>query len=136
VKKRVRAIWHRITLRRHRSELWALDLAKKVGWLANLPISIMTMFWWFAFIIPVLASYLLGHLLIVSGIPVAKVFGYAILATASLYAIAALCVAAPWFFRWYFIAFGLTFERHGMADKKEAELVAAIAAAETVNRSN
>lgn len=39
-------------------------------------------------------------------------------------------LATPWFFRWYFIAVGLMFGRTAMADRKEAELVAAISAAQ------
>ena len=52
----------------------------------------------------------------------------------SLSALIVLCVAAPWFFRWYFIAVSLMFGRHAMADRKKAELVDAIAAEEEADR--
>ena len=52
----------------------------------------------------------------------------------TLSALIVLCVAAPWFFRWYFIAVSLMFGRHAMADRKKAELVDAIAAEEEADR--
>jgi hypothetical protein len=48
----------------------------------------------------------------------------------SIIAIVALCLIAPWFLRWYLIATGMMFGRMSMAEGKEAELIASIAAAE------
>ena len=55
--------------------------------------------------------------------PAIRLLGWMFFIPASLYALAAICVAAPWFLRWYFIAVNLMFGRHAMADRKETELV-------------
>jgi len=65
-----------------------------------------------------------------------RLLGWILCIPASLYALAAVCLAAPWFLHWYFIAVSLMFGRPAMADRKETELVAAIAAAAGTYRAN
>jgi hypothetical protein len=57
----------------------------------------------------------------------AIVLGFVAWFALSAYACAITVVGAPWFFRWCFIAVGLSFGRTEMADRKQAELIAAIA---------
>jgi hypothetical protein len=45
----------------------------------------------------------------------------------SFFAILDAGLISPWFFRWYFIAANMMFGGTAMADRKEAELIAAIA---------
>ena len=58
------------------------------------------------------------------------ILGFVALFASSAYAFAIVTLCVQWFFRWYFIAVGLTFGRTAMANRKETELVAAISAAE------
>ena len=97
--------------------------------LAIFPIFLTIGSWWFAICIPSLVPYVLGHFLTGFDSETAKAIGYMLLVVTHVFALFALCVAAPWFFRWYFIAAGLMLGRSAMADRKEAELVAAIEAA-------
>ena len=62
--------------------------------------------------------------------------GWILFTPASLYALAAVCLAAPWFLHWDFIAVSLMSGRPAMADRKETDLVAAIAAAAGTYRAN
>ena len=121
------AAWRKITLRRHRSELWALDLALRWKPLALYPIFATVSAWWFALCLPAALPGLAGLALVQSGHPL---LGAALYLPASVYALVVLCMAAPWFFRWYVIAVALMFGRPAMAYRKRAKLVAAIAAAE------
>ena len=121
-------LWRRITLRRHRSELRALRTARAFAPLAVLPIFLTVGGWWCALCIPSLVPYVLGHFLSNFDSGTTKAIGYALLVLTLVYALFALCLAAPWVFRWYFIAAGLMLGRTAMADRKEAELVAAIEA--------
>ncbi len=57
--------------------------------------------------------------------------GVAMFLVNSTIAVVGLCLIAPWFFRWYFIAASMMLGRTAMADRKEAELIALIAADET-----
>lgn len=119
--------WRKITLSRHRSELRALDLAMRWKPLALFPIFLTVGFWWFALSLPATLPGLAGLVLAQSG---HLLLGGALYIPASLYALVAVCVAAPWFFRWYVIAVALMFGRSAMASRKQAELLASITAAE------
>ena len=127
---RAREWWRRSTLRRHRSELRALRLARKLGPLAIFPIFLTIAFWWLVLGLPCLVVGIPALSLTESAHPIHRLVGGALFLPVSIYAIAILCVAAPWFFHWYFIAAGLMLGRDAMADRKEAELIAAIGAAE------
>ena len=119
-------LWRKITLKRHKSELRALRFARRLGALAIFPISLTIAFWWFALIIPILVLVIPATEMINSGSLTVKVLGWAVFAPSSVFALIVVVIAAPWFFRWYFIAFELMFGRTGMADRKEAELITAI----------
>jgi len=136
MKDQVLAVWKRMALRRHKSELRALRAARSFGPLAIFPIFLTVTFWWFALALPSTVLGGAGIALIEAEHKGLRLLGWILFIPASLYALAAVCLAAPWFLRWYFIAFSLMFGRHAMADRKETELVAAIAAAEGVHRGN
>ena len=93
--------------------------------LAIFPI-LFTIGTWFLLLagVPSLVLFLLMHVLSGFGL----LLGTLVFALYSFFGFAALIFVAPWFFRWYFIAVGLMFGRTAMADRKEAELIAAIAA--------
>ena len=55
-----RAIWLKVTLCRHRSELGALDLARKCGPLAIFPICATVCFWWLAIGLPASVPGMIG----------------------------------------------------------------------------
>ena len=140
--------WGWITLRRHRSELRALRIARSLRLLAIFPIFMTVAFWWFLFCLPGILVAIPIFSLLASPKPVEHLLGGVIVGV--LYAIAtfmyliatlflvlpALFFAAPWFFRWYFIAVALMFNRPGMADRKESELVSVIRHAEATTGSN
>ncbi|WP_034850815.1 hypothetical protein [Sinorhizobium sojae] len=109
-------LWQRITYYRHRSELWAIGLAKQVPCLAALPIAMVLCFWWVIAPLPVLLPFIL--LLQALGPLGGTVLG--------LVALMVLLLAAPWFFGWYGIAVGLTFGRFTAAGAKEKALVESI----------
>lgn len=116
-------LWRRITLRRHRSELRALRAARYMPAMAIFPIFLTVGGWFFLLAgLPSLALFLLLQLL--SGL--GAFIGAFFLALYAIFGFVATVFVAPWFFGWYFIAAGLMFGRTGMADKKEAELIAAI----------
>ena len=126
-------LWRKITLRRHRSELRALSMARRLGPFAIFPIFLNLTYWWFAMILPALVFGTPGLVLVSSDVPGISLVGgplYLLAGSfyilASIYALAAICIAAPWFFHWYLIAVGLMFGRTAMADKKETDLIAAI----------
>ncbi len=123
---RLKSTWRRITLCRHRSELAALRLARSLGLLAIFPISLTVCFWWFALNLPTIMLGIPALMMMESDQGIQKLIGGAIYLPLSIYAIVVLTVAAPWFFRWYFIAVALMFGRTGMADNKEAELLSAL----------
>lgn len=130
MKERLLTLWRWITLRRHRSELQALGMARRLGPLAMLPISIILGFWWLALNLPAMLVAIPAISLMYSTEQTRRVIGGALYVPLSFYAIWVLCFAAPWLFRWYFVAVGLTFGRPAMADRKEAELIANIHRAE------
>jgi hypothetical protein len=95
--------------------------------LAIFPIFLTVGGWYFLLAgIPSLVLFVLQQVLYTLN----PLLGVVAFAVNSVLAIVALCVIAPWFFRWYFIAANMMFGRTAMADRKEAELIAAIAAAE------
>lgn len=120
-------LWRRITLKRHLSELRALRLARAFGVFATFPIFLTIAFWWFALNLPVILIATPTIMLMNSDMQAQRLVGGAMLIPVSFYSIIVLVAAAPWFFRWYFIAAGLMFGRTTMADRKESELIAAIA---------
>lgn len=124
---RLRTIWRKITLRRHKGELAALRLSRRLGPLAGFPIFLSIFFWWFTLNLPAAVLGLVALSLMESSAQGKALIGGALYLPLSIYALIVLCAAAPWFFRWYFIAVGLMFGRTAMADRKEAELIAAIA---------
>jgi hypothetical protein len=120
-------LWRNITLRRHRSELRALRTARLMPLIAIFPIFLTVGGWYFLLAgIPSLVLFLLTQVLY----GLSPLLGAIVFAVTSIIAIVALCVIAPWFFRWYFIAAGMMFGRMDMADRKEAALIAEIATAE------
>ncbi len=119
--------WGWITLRRHRSELRALQTARLMPPLAIFPILLTIGGWYFLLVgVPGLPLFLLQHVLY--GLD--PIIGSVVFAFNSVLAIVALCFILPWFFRWYFIAASLMAGRSGMADRKEGELISAIRHAE------
>jgi hypothetical protein len=134
---RLRDRWRRITLRRHKIELGTLRFARWIWPMSVFPIFANLVAWWFLAVLPIMLIILSPMLAgidlfdpVNSDGPVAVILRLFILLATSAYGLVFTIVAAPWFFRWYFIAVGLMFGRTAMADRKEAELVAAIAAAE------
>jgi hypothetical protein len=127
MKAELSPLLRKITLRRHRGELRALRAARLLPPMAIFPIG-LTIGGWYLLLagIPSLVLFLLQQL----SYTLSPVLGLIILVVNSMIAIAGLCLIAPWFFRWYLIAAGLMFGRTAMADRKEAELVTEIAAAE------
>jgi len=136
MKDQVLAVWKGMTFRRHKSELRALRAARSFGPLAIFPIFFTVTFWWFALGLPSAVLGGAGITLIEAEHTGMRLLGWILFILASLYALAAVCVAAPWFLRWGFIAVSLMFGRHAMADRKETELVAAIEAAAGAYRTN
>ena len=119
--------WRKITLRRHRSELRALQTAQLMPTLAIFPIFLTVGGWYFLLAgIPSLVLFVLQQLL--NGLH--PLLGVAMFVVNSIIAFVAFCQIAPWIFRWYFIAAGLMLGGSVMADRKEAELVASIGAKE------
>jgi hypothetical protein len=127
MKAELSPLWRNITLRRHRSELRALQAARTLPTLAIFPI-FLTVGGWYVLLagIPSLVLFLLQQLL--NGLH--PLLGVAMFVVNSVIAFFALCFIAPWFFRWYFIAASMMLGRTAMAYRKEAELIAAIGAAE------
>jgi hypothetical protein len=123
-----RARYRKITASRLRSELWALDLAFRVKPLSIFPIFATVGFWWFAAALFALVPGLVGMVLWQLDTGPLRLFGGALHLAASVGALILLCLAAPWFFRWYFIAVTLMLGRPAMAERKRAALLAAIAA--------
>ncbi|NNH65767.1 hypothetical protein [Rhizobium laguerreae] len=117
-------LWQRITYYRHRSELWALALAKRAPCLAMIPIGFMLCFWWG--IAPSLVLFPIILLLENSG-----QLGETILALFSIPALAVLWFALPWFSSWCGIAVGLMLGRFTAASAKEKALAESIHAYRT-----
>lgn len=127
LRRRAVTIWRHITRLRHATEASTLRLARRVGPLAMLPISIMCCFWWLLMTLPVTLLGIPAFSLAGSADPTARLIGNAIIwLLLTPYAIIVLCRAAPWLFRWYAIGVGLTFYRPAMADRKSAELAATL----------
>jgi hypothetical protein len=119
-------LWRRITLRRHQGELRALRAARLLPPMAIFPIG-LTIGGWYLLLggVPSLVLFLLQQL----SYTLSPVLGLVIFVVNAMIAIVALCLIAPWVFRWYFIAASMMLGRSAMADRKEAELIASIAAA-------
>ncbi|MBY5337267.1 hypothetical protein HFO99_25760 [Rhizobium leguminosarum] len=116
-------LWQRITYCRHRSELWALALAKRAPCLAMLPIGIVVLFWWVIAPLPILFPILLLQNL--------GKLGELMLALFSIPALVVLGFALPWFSGWYDIAAGLMLGRFTAANAKEKALAESIRAYRT-----
>lgn len=115
----MRELWKHITYYRHRSELWALNLAQQAPFMAGFPIFFMAMFWWFMMGMPfalpfvMLKSYsenVANIFLLVTGLPVLLV----------------IVLASRWFFGWYEIAADLMSGGSLAAEKKQQALISAI----------
>lgn len=116
-------LWRHITLSRYRSELRALRAARYMPAMAIFPIFLTVSSWFFLLAgLPSLVFFLLLQLMTGVGAFVGAFF----FALYAVFGFVATVIVAPWFFRWYFIAAGLMFGWTDMADKKEAELIAAI----------
>lgn len=99
--------------------------------LAIFPIFLTVGLWFFLLAgIPSLVLFFLAQALLASGGSIGAILGIVVYLFHSFFALLALGLVAPWLFGWYFIAAGLMFGRTGRADRKEAELVATIAAAD------
>jgi hypothetical protein len=130
MKAELSPLWRKISLRRHRGELRALRTARLMPPLAIFPIFLTVGGWYFLLAgIPSLVLFLLQQTLYTLN----PLLGLVAFAVNSVVAIVALCLIAPWFFRWYFIAASMMFGRTAMADRKEAELISAISAAEMLS---
>ncbi|NNH60392.1 hypothetical protein HLI01_27075 [Rhizobium laguerreae] len=117
-------LWQRITYYRHRSELWALALAKRGPRLSIYPIGFMLCFWWG--IAPSLILFPIILLLENSG-----QLGETILALLSIPALVVLWFALPWFSSWCDIVVGLMVGRFTAASAKEKALAESIHAYRT-----
>ncbi|WP_027685631.1 hypothetical protein [Rhizobium leguminosarum] len=117
-------LWQRITYCRHRSELWALALAKRAPCLAMLPIGIVLVFWWVIAPLPIVFPIVL----LLEGL---GKLGELILALLAIPALVVLVLVAPWSFGWYGIAVGLMFGRFTAARAKEKALAESIHAYRT-----
>lgn len=135
MKQRLLHIWRRINHRRHQSDLMALWLARRMSVLAIFPIFINLALWWFALALPCIVLGIPALTLMEHDVAAFRLIGGALYGLTSVYAVIILIAAAPWFFGWYFIAVGLMFGRSGMADQKEAGLVAAISANGVIRRA-
>lgn len=116
--------WHRVTYHRHRSELWALTIARRVPLLAMIPIASLLGFWWVLAPLPIVLPLVLVSANL-------GLFGAVILALLGVVALLALLLAVPWVFGWYGIGVGLMFGRSTAAKAKEKVLVEAIGAYRT-----
>ena len=112
-------LWQWISYYRHRSELWALNLAMRAPFLAMLPIMIVIFFWWAVATLPIV----LAALLLVDRF---GLLGQIFLALLAIPAIAAILFAAPWYGGWYEVAVRLMFSRSAPALAKQQALEEAI----------
>nr|WP_064248017.1 hypothetical protein [Rhizobium leguminosarum]OAP93911.1 hypothetical protein A4U53_22735 [Rhizobium leguminosarum] len=117
-------LWQRITYCRHRSELWALALAKRAPCLAIYPIGIVVLFWWGG--APSLIVFPIVLLLENLG-----KLGELMLALLAIPGLVVLGFALPWFSGWCDIAVGLMFGRFTAASAKEKALAESIHAYRT-----
>jgi hypothetical protein len=122
--------WRCVTLCRHRSELRALDFALKWKPLAIFPIFVTVGCWWFALCLPASLPGVIGLVLWQSADPVWRLLGGSLYVPAAIYALVVLCFATPSFFRWYLVAVSLMLGSQAMADRKRAEIIAAMAGEE------
>ncbi|MBW8787606.1 hypothetical protein HFO94_13545 [Rhizobium leguminosarum] len=116
-------LWQRITYYRHRSELWALALAKRAPCLAIYPIGIVVLFWWVIAPLPILFPILLLQNL--------GKLGELMLALLAIPALVVLGFALPWFSSWCEIGTSLMFGRFMAANAKEKALTESIYAYRT-----
>ena len=117
-------LWQRITYYRHRSELWALALAKWAPCLAMLPIGFIVCFWWV--VAPSLIVFPIVRLLENLG-----KLGELMLALLAIPALVVLGFALPWFSSWCEIGTSLMFGRFTAANAKEKALTESIHAYRT-----
>lgn len=134
--ERVIAFGRRLNEKRLRSEINALRSAKAARRHKILPILYVILTWYFVLGFPVFVFLMAGLALMESQGGIGSNLGTTVFGAAMLCNMVFALFAIPWFFRWYFIAVGLTLERTAMANRKEAELIAAIAAAEAANQVN
>ena len=123
-------IWRQLSSRRHRSELNALRRAKIARRHKAMPIFRTLFIWYFVFGLPPFVLTVAGVEMLYGNEGVLSYLGGAIFTLGLVYSFVFSVLVLPWAVRWYFIAVGITLGRTAMADKKESELVAAIAAAE------
>jgi hypothetical protein len=124
----IASVWRRITLRRHRGELAALRRAKGTPQKAIWPVLFTIGLWFFLFALPSFMFLVAGINLMDSSDAALSIVGSGLFSVAMVYSFVLVVFVTPWFFGWCFIAAGLMFGRTGMADRKEADLIAAIAA--------
>ncbi|MGO7537851.1 hypothetical protein ACC680_04565 [Rhizobium ruizarguesonis] len=117
-------LWQRITYYRHRSELWALALAKRAPCLAMLPIGFIVCFWW----VVAPSLILFPIILLLENLGQLREM---ILALFSIPALVVLGFVLPWFSGWYDIAVGLMLGRFTAASAKEKALAESIHAYRT-----
>ena len=96
---------------------------------ANFPILLTVGTWFFLLAcVPSLIPYLLARMLQGADGTLGETLGVTASVIYLLFSFLSLCLATPWFFRWHRIAAGLACGSTALADRKEAELVAAIEA--------
>ena len=101
-----------------------------MGPFAIFPILLTVGMWFFLGGLPSLILFVSSQVLLSFGGGIGQALGFGIGVINQIFALIALFLMIPWFFGWYFIAAGLSLGRNSMADRKEAELVLAIKAAE------
>ena len=84
-------------------------------------------FWFFAFALVAFGPLSLGLVLIRIDFLPARLFGFGLVAASPVPVLIMTNSAFPRMTQWFDIAAGLTFGRTELADRKEAELLAAIA---------
>jgi hypothetical protein len=129
----VRGWWRWITVRRQKSHLRALQIAKRSGIFAIFPIFGSVTLWHVLHLLPALLLWTIGYLLDSSPAPFAKLMSGVIQGFAFFICISVWACWVPWIFHWYFIAVALMCGRTGMANRKENELIKAIQKAEAAS---
>lgn len=118
----LKGIWRRITFYRHRSELFALRIAKRAPLLAIVPIGVVCIFWWYVWCLPLVPA-----LVVFASIPGQT--GTILMFLLILPIMAVLFFATPWFMTWCLTAIGMTFGRKERADAMEQYLTDSIRSA-------
>lgn len=111
----LQGMWRRITLYRHRSELMALRIAKRVPLLAIVPIGAVCLFWWYVWCLPFVPPLMVFAS--VPGMP-----GTILMFLLILPIMAMLFFATPWFITWCLTALGMTFGKKERAEAMEQYL--------------